>query len=151
MRGANGRAFFFSGDIDDFAAILLVDQTLLDSTIRINPPIAQKRPMRPVLVHAGPLDICQHDLFPVDRAFGDDLAMRTADKTLSPELDAIAPHRFFVTDAVRHCDVTPIGNGMAALDRFPRRMLRLPELFFLARMPANRRRIKNNFCTRQSR
>ena len=40
------------------------------------------------VVDAAPDDIRHDDLFPVDAAFREDLAVRSADEALTPELDA---------------------------------------------------------------
>src|ERR1043166_2781218 len=54
-----------------------------------------------------------------------------------------------MTDAVRRRDIATVGNGVAALDRFPRRMLRRPAPLLLRWMPADGRRIKNDFRAAQ--
>ena len=61
------------------------------------------------------------------------------------DVDAIAARRRFVSDAINGGDETAVRDRMAALHRFPGGMLRGSKLRFLRRMPADRRRIKNNF------
>src|SRR5438309_9179620 len=68
---------------------LLINQALLNPDVGIDPTVAQKRPVRPMLVHALPFNVSDHELFAVDRTLGNDLATRRADETLSPELDAV--------------------------------------------------------------
>src|SRR6516162_1667562 len=113
----------------------LIDKTLFDLAVRIDSAISQKWPMRPMLVDASPIDFRCYNLFFIDRAFGDDFAIRPAHKTLAPKFNAISTGWRFVTDAVRHRDVTPVCDRMTALNRFPRGMLCLSEFLFLARMP----------------
>ena len=85
----------------------------------------------------------------IDRTFGDDFAARRRDETLPPEFDPVAAGGRFMADAIRHRDITTVRDRVTALNRFPGRMLRLAEFFFLARMPADRRRIKKNFRAAQ--
>src|SRR6266849_8406367 len=56
-----------------------------------------------------------------------------------------------MTNAVRRGNIATIRDCMAALDRFPRRMLRRAEFLLLRWMPADGRRIKNDFRTAQRR
>src|SRR5207244_1085531 len=102
--------------------------------------------MRPVLVDVFPIDIPQHNLLSIHRSFGKNLAVRARDKTLSPEFNPLATDWLLVTDAIGDGDIAAVGNSMATLDRFPGRMLRVAEFLFLARVPTDCRRIKNNFC-----
>src|SRR5438477_9798736 len=111
---------------------------MLQAGVGIDPAITQKRPMRPMFVHAFPFDISQDDFFPIDRTFGNDFAAGCRDEALPPEFDAIAPGGRFVSDPVSHGDVTAVGDGVAALNRFPGGMLRDTKLFLLFRMPPNR-------------
>src|SRR5207249_1591462 len=55
----------------------------------------------------------------------------------------------FVPDAIRHGDVAAVRDRVRALDRLPRVVLPLAEFFFLARMPADRRREKKNLRAAQ--
>src|SRR5207247_3048257 len=105
--------------------------------------------MRPLLVDASPIDLRRHNLFLIDRTFRDDFAVRPAHKALSPKFNAISTDGCFVADAVRHRDVASVCDGMTALDRLPRGMLRFSKFLFLSRMPADCRWIKNNLCAAQ--
>ena len=49
-------------------------------------------------------------------------------KTAPPKVQTVTAGWIFVANPVRDGDVTPVGNGVPALDRFPRRMLTLTEL-----------------------
>ena len=68
-----------------------------------------------------------------------DLPVRARDEALAPELDAVLAHRLAVgaedllqADAVRGADVAAVGDGVAALDQFPRLVLGLAVLCLLA-------------------
>jgi hypothetical protein len=42
---------------------LSIEQTLLNSGVRIYAPVAQKRPMRPMLADATPIDLADYNFF----------------------------------------------------------------------------------------
>ena len=119
------------------SVLLLIDQALIDFGVSIYAAVAQKRPVRALLVHPAPIDFGDHDLFPVDGTLCDDFAVRAANKALSPEFDPVAAGRRFVTDAIRDGDVTAVRDGVTALDRFPGGMLRRAVLL-LSRSDASR-------------
>src|SRR5260370_1653236 len=123
---------------------LSIEQPLLNSRVSVDPAVAQERPVRPMLVYTGPVDFANHDFFPIDRTFGDDLAVRSANETLPPKFNPVAASRCFVTDPIRRRHVAAVRDRVTSLNCFPGRMLRRARFFFLARMPADRRRIKNN-------
>src|SRR5437016_1512954 len=116
---------------------LSIEQPLLDSRVSIDASVAQKRPMRPMFVHAIPFHVGNHDLFSIYRTFGNDFATRRRNKALSPKLDSVAARRRFVPDAIRGCDITTIRNGVAALDRLPGRILGGAEFLFFRWMPTD--------------
>src|SRR4029077_6988700 len=128
---------------------LSVDQTSIDFAVGIDSAISQEWPVRSMLVDASPIDLRRHNLLLIDRTFRDDFAVRSTYETLPPKFNAISTGGRFMTDAVRHRHVTPIGNCMTTLNRLPRGMLRFPKFLFLARMPADCRWIKNNLCAAQ--
>jgi hypothetical protein len=68
---------------------------------------------------------------------------------MPPKLDPVSAGRSLVTYAVHRRDVAAVGDGMTALHRFPRGILRRAIFFLLARMPADRRRIKQNLRAAQ--
>src|SRR6266550_7530638 len=127
----------------------LVDQTLLDFGISVDPAVAQKWPVRPMFVDASPIDLRRHNLFLIDRTFRDDFAVRPAHKALPPKINAISTGGRFVTDTVRHRDVAPISDRMTTLNCLPRGMLRLSKFLFLTRMPADCGWIKENLRATQ--
>src|SRR5436190_4123374 len=91
---------------------------------------------------AVPIDFRRHDFFPIGASFREDFAARRDDETLSPELDPVAAGRRFMTDSIDRRNVAAIRDRVAALHRFPGGILGCAVLFLLARMPADRRRIK---------
>src|SRR6059036_3472127 len=140
-----------AGPTDRMSALQLIDHSLFEPAVRIHAPIAQKWPMRAMLVDAIPFHIGHHNLFSIDRTFRDDLAARTRHKTLSPKLNSIAAGRYFMTDPVHGCDITAIRNRMTALNYLPGRMLRCAEFFLFAWMPADGCWVKNNLRAPQCR
>src|SRR6202030_596219 len=130
---------------------LSIQQALLDSSIRVDPAVAQERPVRPLLVHPRPIDFADHDFLFIHRTFGNDFAIGTANETLSPEFNSVSAGRRFMTDSIRGGDVAAVCDRVTALNGFPGRMLGRPKLFFLAWMPADRRWIKNNLRAVQRR
>ena len=84
---------------------LSIEQPLLDSRIRIYAPVPQEWPMGPMLVHAMPFHIGEHNLFSINRTLSDDLAIGTADKTLSPKLNAFTTCGCFMTNPVCCSDI----------------------------------------------
>src|SRR2546426_3118840 len=107
--------------------------------------------MRPLFVNASPIYVRGHNFFAIDRPFCKDFAVRPAHKALTPEFNAVPTGRRFVTDAVRYRYVTPVGDRMTTLNRFPGGMLRRAEFRLLPWMPADCRRIKNNLRAAQRR
>src|SRR3984893_4798774 len=126
-----------------------IEQSLLESTVSVHSPISQKWPMRSMAIYRTPVNFRSHDLFAIDGSLRDNLPTRAADEALSPKFDPTAAGRFFVAYAIGRGNITTVRDCVAALNRLPRRMLRDAEFSFLARMPADRRRIKNNFCATQ--
>src|SRR5271156_3127513 len=116
-----------------------VNESFCQISVSINPAVAQERPVRARHVHFGEVNGHDQNLFLVRRGFGEDFAGRSGDETLSPEFKTVAAHagNFFVADAVRHGDETAVGDGVTALDGFPRVVLAFAVFFFLARMPAD--------------
>src|SRR5438105_7508693 len=128
---------------------LSIEQALLDSRISVHPPVAEKRPVRSILVYVIPVDFSHDDFFAIDRTFRDDLAIRAANKTLSPEFDSVSARRRLMANAIRSRDIAAICDCVAPLNCFPGRILRCAELFLFGWVPADRRWIKNNFRAAQ--
>src|SRR4051812_19147592 len=97
-----------------------------------------------MFVHAVPFDLGSHDFLAIETAFRDDLAARRDDEALAPELDPITAGGRLVPNSIDRGDVTAVRDGMAALHRFPCGILGGAVFFLLARMPADRGRIKQD-------
>src|SRR5204863_8725838 len=123
----------------------LVNQSFLDSGVGVHPTITQEGPVGTMFVDLFPFDFGRHNLFPVNRALSKNFTARRADKTLSPKFNAITAGGRFMADAISRGHKTPISDGMTALHSLPGGKLRATILFLLARVPPNRRRIKQNF------
>src|SRR5437764_3178283 len=121
---------------------LSIEQPLLDSRVGADAPVAHKLPVRPIFIHAVPIDFADHHFLLIDRTFGENLAVRPANETLPPEFNSVAAGRRFMADAIRCGDVAAVRNRVAPLNGFPGGMLGPAKFFFLARMPPDRRRIK---------
>src|SRR5206468_4483555 len=100
-----------------------VDHPPAQSAVGIDAAVTQKWPMRPMLVYPAPFHIGDHNLFFVDGTFCNDLAVRSANKTLPPKFDSVPSGRRFLAAPIRRSDIAAIRDRMAALDRFPRGML----------------------------
>ncbi len=55
----------------------------------------------------------------------------------------------FETDAVHHCDIHSVGDGVRALDGSPGIVLGYAEFCLFSRMPADRRGIEKQLCALQ--
>jgi len=109
--------------------------SLFQTIVGIYAPIAEKWPMRSVLVYASPFHVGYHNLFPVHRGLGDNFAIRTTHKTLAPKFNSVATGRRFMTDPVCDRDVTTIRNRVTALDCLPRVVLPGAKLRLFLGMP----------------
>ena len=98
---------------------LRIEEPSLEATVSVHSPIAQKWPVCPVSIDLAPIDVRANEFFPIGTPFRENLAVRTADKALSPKLDSVAASWFFMTNSVRHRDVTTIRDCVAPLNRFP--------------------------------
>jgi len=128
-----------------------IEHAPLKSGISIDAAIAQKWPVRTMLVHTRPIDFGCDNFFAIDGSLGQNFATGRADKTLSPKLDAIAPGWRFMAHTICRGDKATISDGVAALHRLPGGKLSVTIFFLLAWVPANRRRIENNFRSAQRR
>src|SRR5215510_10433181 len=126
-----------------------VYHSLFNAAVGVYATIAEEWPMRSLLVYSRPTHICHHNFFFIDGTFGDDFAVWSAYKTLSPEFDTIAACRCFVADAVCRRDIAAIGDRVAALDCFPSVILRFAKLLLFRRVPADCCWIENNLSAMQ--
>ncbi len=83
-------------------------------------------------IHFREVNWHNQNFFLVRRGFGEDFAGSSGDETLAPEFKAVAAHtgNFFVTDPIRHGDEAAVGDGVRALNCFPRVVLAFAIFFF---------------------
>src|ERR1035437_3571487 len=113
-----------------------IHQPLRQISVSINPPVAQERPVRARGIHAGEVNGNNQNFLFMRAGFGKNFAGSSGHKTLTPEFNAFA-REFFMPDAIGNGDVTAVGDGMAALDGFPRVVLVRAVFFLFAWMPAD--------------
>src|SRR4029077_2177014 len=101
--------------------------------------------MRTLPINRAPVNLSRDDFFAIDGTFGNDLTVRSANEALPPKFDSGSAYWRLVAHAIGGGDVTTVGDGVTALDRFPRGMLRFAEFLSLAGVPADRGRIENDF------
>ena len=126
-----------------------INEPLAHVAIGVDAPVAQKRPVRALFLHAPEIDV--HDARSPPRAtpaLARICPGGIAHKALAPELDARPAHGRLVPNAVDRRHVAAVGNRVAALDRFPAGMLPVAVLFLFAGMPADGRRDKRKFARR---
>src|SRR5213592_4381646 len=100
-----------------------IHQSFRQPVISIDAPITQERPVRARDIYFLQVNRDEEVLLIVQTGFGEDLTGSPGDKTLAPELDAVAARWTFEADAVGHGDIAAVGDRMAALDEFPCVML----------------------------
>src|SRR5579864_242038 len=140
-----------------FISTQSINQSAGNCPIRINSPVAQKRPVATRIFQQAQINFSNQDFFLVVRSFCDHPAKRISNERSAPELQTFAGSfvsaniALFESDAIYHCNINSVGNCMGSLNCLPGVVLCLAEFFFLVRMPANRRRIENHLRTLQSR
>src|SRR5437762_1663849 len=72
-----------------------------------------------------------------------------ADKTCSPEFEAVRRWGAFVSHTVHGYNIDSVGDGMASLDSFPGGVLGDAVFRLLAGMPSNSSRIEKQLCSMQ--
>src|SRR6266542_1097281 len=77
--------------------------------------------------------------------FGDYAAERVADERMPEEFNSIRSRLILVPDAIGRCNEHSVGDCVRTLRGAPCVDLGLAVLGFFRRMPADRRRIKNDF------
>lgn len=105
--------------------------------VGVNAPIPQERPMGAgdidlVQIHAG-----QENFLAIRGGFGEEFAGRSGDEAAAPEFESVAPHRFFMSNAVGGGHEAAIGNRVGALNSFPGGLLGSAVMLFFGRMPAD--------------
>ena len=133
-----------------FAAQLLlfrVSEPFRQFAIGINPPVAEEGPVGAGGVHVSQIHGDEEVSFLGDSGLGEDFAGGAGDEALPPEFQAVAAHagEDFVADAVDGGDVAAVGDGVGALDGFPRSVLALAVFGLFAGMPADGGRVEKDF------
>src|SRR5690606_2753270 len=123
-----------------------VDETLVELGVGVDPAIAQKRPIAPRLGDQVAIAIDYQNLFAVGAGARQHVAEGVTDERAAPELEAALD-----ADAVDGDDEDAVGDGVRALHRLPRCLLRRAEALFLRVVPANRRRVEEHVGTAQCR
>src|SRR6476646_1962972 len=101
--------------------MLSVEIALGEIGVGVYPAIPQEGPVGAARVHLGKVALGNQDLFSGASLY-DHPASRIGDKAATPELDS-GVRCSLEADPVHRADVDSIGNGVASLDGFPRRLL----------------------------
>ena len=130
---------------------ILINKPLGNISIRINPAVAEERPVAAYIFHQGVVDFGYDNFFLVVRGFCQDFALRTGNKRSSPKFDSCGGFNWlFETYPVAGCYKNTVGHCMSALNSAPGIVLFLAILCFFRRMPANGGRVEEYFGTLQS-
>src|SRR5437879_2589144 len=118
---------------------LFAQPAVQDGAVSINAAIAEKWPVAARVFAFCGITLDHEDFLFVIGRFSGDLAERIGDERVSPEFEAgIAVSRLALeTDAIYDGDVDPVGDGMRALDGFPRVKLRGTEFRFFVWVPSD--------------
>ena len=115
-----------------------VDEALREVAVGVDPAVAQERPVRAAELDLRQVAVHDQDLFLVHRRALRRSGRRARRRTTGPRTrcrpcSPACPWRrgSLVADAVRRADVAAVGDGVAALDQFPRVVLRLAVLLLL--------------------
>src|SRR5262245_22458458 len=101
--------------------------------------------MRAGHIHLRTVHRNDQDLLTAGASFGEDLPGGPRHKALAPKLEAVTARGTFQSNAIHRHDITSVGHRMTALHQFPGAVLVCPILGLLPRMPANRRRVEEDF------
>src|SRR6516164_1075701 len=129
---------------------MLVNVSFADLLVGVDSSIAQERPMGSLLIDERQVNVCDKHLFLVHTRFGDDLSRRIRNKTLAPELDSVSSVRCLEACPIRYRNEAAISDGVAALNCLPGRVLPCAVFFLFGWMPADCRRIEEDFGAAQS-
>src|SRR5438093_4134201 len=88
---------FFVGDFG-FLIPNSINKSASNIGVGVDAPVAQKRPMRAVFVHARKVDLNEERFLAIDARFRNDSSRRIAHKTLAPEFDTRPAVGRFVAD-----------------------------------------------------
>src|SRR6185503_15187434 len=114
-----------------------IQHASFEAGVGIYPTVPQKWPVRSMTVDPLPFHLAGNNFFLVDGTLGDDLAVRAAQKTLTPEFNPVTTGGRFVPDPIGCRHIAAVGNRVPALNCFPRSMLGTAKLRFFPGMPAD--------------
>lgn len=83
-----------------------------------------------MLIDRRPINVAHHQLLSIDRAFGDDLAVRTAQEALAPEFDAVTPGGCLASYPIGHRHIATIRDRMTPLNCFQAECCAFPNSAF---------------------
>src|SRR5690349_4758280 len=129
--------------------LFFAEPAIENRLVGINAPIAQERPIAAGVFAFGRIAFNDENLLVAVGGFRNDLTERIGDKGITPKLQSGIPILWmaFKADAIYHSGVHAVGNGVAALNRFPSFQLPRTELDFLVRVPTDAGGIKNHLRT----
>src|SRR5579862_4643673 len=122
------------------------EPTVQDGLVRINPAVAQERPVAASLFAASRVTFDHQNFFLLAASLGKNLPERIGNKRVSPKFQTrIARGGIaFVAHAIHYRDERSVGDRVRTLDGFPRVELRGPEFLFFPGVPANAGGIKDH-------
>ena len=101
-----------------YSIVRCFDQSFGDVLIGVNAAVTQEGPVRALDIKPVEVAFGDDDLFSFDSRFGDELARWIAHKTLAPEINAVR-RIAFMARSIGHRYINAVGDGVAALNRFP--------------------------------
>ena len=103
---------------------MLINQAFGEIAVSIDAAVAKEGPLGSGLVDFAEVEFDKEGFFIFGAGLGEEFSRSTGDEALAPELDAVAG-QFLLTDAIGDRDVAAVGDGVAALNGFPRGVLLL--------------------------
>ena len=122
----------------------LIDEAPRQVAVRLNPPVAQEGPVRPLGIDFFKIDLDHQNLLFVHGRAGNDFSGRIRNEALTPKFQARPAIRCLMADSVRRSDIATIRNRMSTLNGFPRGVLAFAIFLLLGGMPTDRRRVEQN-------
>src|ERR1700723_2345216 len=120
--------------------------------VGVNAAVAQKWPVAPDVFKVREVDFTVENFLTIGRSFGDHNSLRIAEKRSAPKFQTVAPLRRSLMANTIHCShVDSVCYRMSALNCAPGITLCFSVRGFLAGMPSDCRRIKQDHRTMQCR
>src|SRR5713226_1070259 len=141
-----------SRELTEKGTLFVTEPAVEDGLIGVDAAVAEEGPIAAGFFAFGGVAFDDENFFLIVRSFSNDLPEGVGDERVAPEFQAgVAILGFaFEADAIDDRGVNAIGNGVAALNGFPRVELCGAELRFLVRMPADAGGIENYIGAAQS-